>query len=1072
MPTTTTVRPGTDLAGTWEQDQPSVFSGANYTEPVILGQSVAAYAGNDQNANAANVALSLPNINQGVGDITPVGAAGYSFVNTFVTSINVPLPGGVQAGDLLELICVTQEDVANAPGAPNQPAGWSTRYSFFQSIGFRPHVTKFYRIADGSEGATVTVSWGQAARVHAATVAWRGVDQSNPYGVTTPLFVGGWSNTTPNPPTIQSEVDGGAVIGLVAGNRPPSGVNSNVSSNQTEVFNNTDIADRGMAFGFHIGAAGTQDPFSYSYPADNWTATTDVLRPAGDSVTAVLVTSANDGTASGQVANPPELASTHEVQVLDQVGTVTSFTLTVNGQTTAALGSTVSATQLVAAMEALPGISAGDVEAVGGPLNVAPITVTFRGALEYQDLPQMTTSASPSNLQITTQSNGKAPVPFTFRGTINVPRTGAARQSQMHVWSAELGADYEVGRSVAFEVADQDPLDSWQAILLVCDELDPADPVSPVGGIAGGTSGQANYGNLTPGRVGSKLVALLGKALVTGAYSGEVPVPSAPVAYSDLANAVGDLATLSAFLSPPVDTTVQSPGPSSWTGGVERWATGMMSLNPANPAVFGGSISAVLEDASGSTWLEFAPVAGRMYEVVELDLSAVPASAVKLGASVRFTHISNARNRLRAVLVGIRADDTIQLGAEQQDGYIPDPVNQTQTVTSQQWTELADGSPIMDWDRLGVALISSDAQPGLSTHKVYDLWVDLEFEEGGPVTQIVPPAVNGDPVAWNFSSTSGYSQTHYEVRVMQGVGDPDTAVAAVDPLLANPGELIYSSGKTAGSSVRSLTVPTLLGRGQMTASVRTWIRFPSGLEVASDWSTAQFDLPGGVPGGPTGPVGTFDAARAAVDIDLTTPAAVSRAWLWRSTDGGATYSQTEESPIDVAASSAITITDAWAPLNNQVRYRLVFDDGVMSETSVPVDVTADLDTSVDTWFLIAPESPGLNVVLDVESFQVTERVRSQRTESTEGAVVVNSLPLGDVLSLRVRTLDKAARDALTAILESGFRLRVVDSLGREWICAPEGDRDHQMMRAAPQPAEITGLRDAHLRTVTLVEVLS
>ncbi len=78
----------------------------------------------------------------------------------------------------------------------------------------------------------------------------------------------------------------------------------------------------------------------------------------------------------------------NEVQRLDLTGQPTggTFTLTYDGQTTAALPFNALPFQVEQALEALPNINPGDVKVTGGPLPVSPIFIEFTGALGQQDV--------------------------------------------------------------------------------------------------------------------------------------------------------------------------------------------------------------------------------------------------------------------------------------------------------------------------------------------------------------------------------------------------------------------------------------------------------------------------------------------------------------------------------------------------------------------------------------------------------------------------------------------------------------------------------------------------------------
>lgn len=85
-----------------------------------------------------------------------------------------------------------------------------------------------------------------------------------------------------------------------------------------------------------------------------------------------------------------------EVQTVTITGAPTggSFTLTFDGQTTAAIAYNATAAAVRTALVALSNIAAGDVTTTGGPLPGTAVTVTFAGNYAGKDVPQMTATGS------------------------------------------------------------------------------------------------------------------------------------------------------------------------------------------------------------------------------------------------------------------------------------------------------------------------------------------------------------------------------------------------------------------------------------------------------------------------------------------------------------------------------------------------------------------------------------------------------------------------------------------------------------------------------------------------------
>lgn len=97
-------------------------------------------------------------------------------------------------------------------------------------------------------------------------------------------------------------------------------------------------------------------------------------------------------TASGLVG-PYSNDQSDEVQTLTEGGAgLTSFTITFDGDTTAAIDDDATASTVQTALEALDTIGAGNVLVTGGPLATGPFTVKFVGDLANKNVPQMTTT--------------------------------------------------------------------------------------------------------------------------------------------------------------------------------------------------------------------------------------------------------------------------------------------------------------------------------------------------------------------------------------------------------------------------------------------------------------------------------------------------------------------------------------------------------------------------------------------------------------------------------------------------------------------------------------------------------
>lgn len=86
---------------------------------------------------------------------------------------------------------------------------------------------------------------------------------------------------------------------------------------------------------------------------------------------------------------------TNEVQSVSVTNaTGGTFTLTFAGQTTAPIAHNANAATVEAALEALSNLAPADVACAGGALGAAPVTVTFGGAYEAENVAQMTADGS------------------------------------------------------------------------------------------------------------------------------------------------------------------------------------------------------------------------------------------------------------------------------------------------------------------------------------------------------------------------------------------------------------------------------------------------------------------------------------------------------------------------------------------------------------------------------------------------------------------------------------------------------------------------------------------------------
>lgn len=154
-------------------------------------------ASGDANVTAGNVAgsttINTPVVTTTTGVFPQVAATNTSIDASAVTSHTVNLPTGINAGDLL--IVVFGQSVSQ--NQPTFPAGWTRMFpAMANNIGG----TWAYRVADGLEGATITVTTGAACQAAHWSARITGHDVTQP-----PESQSFWDSGTtghPNPGTV------------------------------------------------------------------------------------------------------------------------------------------------------------------------------------------------------------------------------------------------------------------------------------------------------------------------------------------------------------------------------------------------------------------------------------------------------------------------------------------------------------------------------------------------------------------------------------------------------------------------------------------------------------------------------------------------------------------------------------------------------------------------------------------------------------------------------------------------------------------------------------------------------
>lgn len=833
-----------------------------------------------------------------------------------------------------------------------------------------------------------------------------------------------------------------------------------------------------------------EDGGIYAYTAEDDAATAlqeDALTiPAtseADDV-ALLWTAVTDETDTAAVGTAPITSGRNEVQRLTSDHTGGTFTLDDGGAPTAALQAfNETAANVQTALEGLAGFGAGQVLCTGGPLDVADILIEFtgtKGAADQALLNVTDAGTGGTAVAVSEETQGVAPVSFTSVGVLNIPQAGDNFQPQMNIWRLTLTAA-EPGMTIDVTHADHDTLRSIASGLVIVDHLNLTTPVEVIGGEAAANAALfAEFGSITPLTNGAKVLSILAKARDGGAgvYYAAADPPLLPDGMVSVHEALADAMSVTVWRSGILDTSLFTHGDSSWDR-LALWAAGMIVLNPVAAAAAGASLTAVTDEEDPDTWIDISNAAGSLYEVLELDLGSLPTGSVITSANVEIGHSCSVRNAVRLVLVGINADGTIEPCIEQQpSGYTPVPVGEIAEVSTADWDQTAVGTPLSSFSRLGVAIISSVAHPFVEDHRIYWVRSKVTYDEGGPVVlNVVGPATAGDPITWDYASAAGLPMTHFQVRVINGSAqDPDATTTPANPLDPSAADLVYDSGQVASVLGRSLSIDDApLSNGTHTVAVRAWASTTTGQSVASDWATADFDI-SGTPTAPgtqaTEPV--FNETTGGVDVEVAVPAGVTRAWLLRSEDSGATYQVVEGAPFTVTPLTTETLTDYHAPTSvTSLRYQVTFDAGAMTETDTPAQVGSgsDVATPAASWYFRVDDDASLNTPVFIRTWRSREILRTQAAlqgatdASVSRALVASSRPLATMLTLDIWLRSVAERRAVLAVLRSGLAIRISDVQGRVYLMRLTEGQQMVPRRAKGNLSTdhgATGLRDLHV----------
>jgi hypothetical protein len=1086
------VLPTSELAGAWQLLGPLLVNGLTYTAPDVIGFASVGYLLADNGGVALNNdVLTLPDVGIAASTVTLVGTSSFTFVDTYATTWAVPLPtvsGGILASDHVEIISCTQEAADVGPlNTPSTGGTWTLRGSWFNGIySYNPRVTKWWRKMAGGETGNITVT-GPSSRPHFVVKVWRGVHRTQPYDTTLALSwhgQGGLGQIV-DPAAITTITPGAVIDVSVAANNYPAGPAGYIGpysegyhldfSNVAQPRYFIEISKRRDTPGLDNPSPFSGfDPYDAGFTPDNFTAVTDALKPAsGAELTLLVATAAADDVVTTLLAGgSAPVISANEVQKIQSGLTAGTFTLTYSGQTTSAIAYNATAATIVAALIALSNIGVAEVTGTGGPLNQNPVVITFAGTLANTDQPLMTTNQG--TVTVSEVIKGHPVRTFTAEGSINIPPSvGSNYSPQVHLWTL-TPPDYVPGATVDITVSNHAGLHAWAALLLVIKGAKISNPISDTFGSAnaGLAATAGTFGTITPATPGMRALAFFAMS-GSGFYGAVPPNPSTPDRYEVAGRALSSAANLAAFLSPPLRSgVVERPSGVVWAGS-QDYATGIVAIDPAGSA---GTLTVAqtVGTVSETTWAELSPAAGSMFTIFELDLTTLPVDAFLLSARVEFAHKSGVRDPLRMRLVGITAGGVVSYADEVlPSGYLAEPLGLTEVETGPT-VQVVGEAALSTFPRLGIAFISSERHPALESHQLFWARAEIEFEVGRPIiSNLVGPATAGASVTWTYSSSTGLPQGLYRLMIIAGTSqNPLTATAVPVGVRATTGQIIYDSGEVVDPLARSLALASMpLGRGACTVALMAWGETSTGqLLPAAVWATANFDVTGTPPTVTAGGGAVFDPLTGLVAVTVIAPAGVSRGWLMRSADAGATWTLIP-TPFTVVASTTQVLQDAWVPLLlSSLTYAVAFDNGPMTETTIPQTLTGTTSTVTANWYLVVPASPALSTRIEVAEVQMVRGKRSVTAEQPGGSVTATSKPLAQRLALKIRVRSKAERLAVNAALDAGLALRVIDVFGREWLMRPTTGTDDQIQRWAPVAGEITGLRDGHILSVALVEV--
>ncbi len=215
-----------------------------------------------------------PGLMAGGGDFPKLmGSPGLLGAGT--TSAVVPLPSGIVAGEILLIVFAIGADTNRTITVPS---GWTALRDVAGTTVRRWVI--LYRIANGSEGASVTIPVSGSGSPGCVAISRRISGFSGVPHV--PASPAQSTSAAPNPPALSPSGGAGRYLWIAAAgyrnSNPPSSYPTNFEGGVHSGWGSDDNVSVAMAVRFHFG--GTIDPGAFEVPSSYWWADTIAIKGA------------------------------------------------------------------------------------------------------------------------------------------------------------------------------------------------------------------------------------------------------------------------------------------------------------------------------------------------------------------------------------------------------------------------------------------------------------------------------------------------------------------------------------------------------------------------------------------------------------------------------------------------------------------------------------------------------------------------------------------------------------------------------------------------------------------------